>query len=157
MNQKAQITKSWLEFEADINNLIETMEEYKPDVIVPSMCGGLVPAGIIAEKLAQKHGSPFRDIRPISIERDGDKRRIVYDVHGDLTGLNVLLLEDDMPSGKGFQYVKGEFQKRGANVKIAAVYVNPTSEQFADFYGRKLDPLPNLPWKPARSGNRLMD
>jgi hypoxanthine phosphoribosyltransferase len=151
-----QVRKSWEEFEADIDKLVTMMGDYRPDVIVPSMCGGLVPAGILAEKLSQKYRQPFRDIRPISIERDGDKRIIRYDIQGDISGLNVLLLEDDLPTGKGFEYAREEFQRRGANVKIAAVYVNSVSKPLADFYGEKLDSLPNLPWKPTRAGDRLM-
>jgi hypoxanthine phosphoribosyltransferase len=151
-----QITKSWQEFEVAIDKLVEMMGDYKPDVIIPSMNGGLVPAGILAEKLSQKDSLPFRDVRPISIERIGDKRIIRYDVQGDISGLNVLLLDDDLPTGKGFQHAKQEFQRRGAKVKIAAVYVNSISEKLADFYGEKLDPLPNLPWKPTRSGDRIV-
>ncbi len=151
-----QENKTWQEFETDIDKLVEMMGDYRPDVIVPSMNGGLVPAGILAEKLSQKYGVPFRDVRPISIEREGNTRRIAYDVQGDLSGQNILLLEDDLPSGKGFQHAKQEFEKRGASVKIAAVYVNSVSEPFADFYGEKLDPLPNLPWKPVRAGDRLI-
>ena len=143
-----QVNKTWQEFEADIDSLVEMMGDYRPDVIVPSMCGGLVPAGILAEKLK------VRDVRPISIERVGEERRIVYDVQGDISGLNVLLLEDDMPTGSGFVHAKNVYEQRGANVKVAAVYVNSVSEGIANFYGQKLDPLPNLPWKPARSGDR---
>lgn len=148
---KEQIEKSWEDFVKDIDRLIEMMGDYRPDVIVPSMRGGLVPAGILAEKL------DIKDIRPISIERKGDERTIAYDVHGDLRGLKVLLLEDDLPSGKGFIVVKEQYEKQGAEVKIAAVYVTSQSESVADFFGEKRDPLPNLPWKPARAGDRIVD
>ncbi len=151
-----QAIKTWAEFISDIDSLIDMMGNYKPDVIVPSMNGGLVPAGILAEMLSQKYGTPFRDVRPIIIERLGNKRRLAYDIQGNISGKKVLLLEDDLPTGKGPVHVKEEFQKRGANVKIAAVYINSISAPFADFYGEKLDPLPNLPWKPTRKGDRLM-
>ncbi len=150
-----QQNKTWQEFGNDIDKLIEMMKNYKPDVIIPSMCGGLVPAGILVEKLSRKYGSPFRDVRPISIKREENSRSIVYDVQGNISGLKVLLLEDDMPSGKGFLFVKKEYTKRGADVKIAAVYVNSKSKKIADFYGEFSSQLPNLPWKPARSGNRV--
>lgn len=151
-----QLNKTWQDFESDIEKLVDMMGDYQPDAIIPSMCGGLVPAGILVEKLGKRYGSPFRDVRPISILRRGDERLIAYDVQGDLSGLHVLLLEDDLPSGKGFEFVRGVYQSRGALVKIAAVYVNSVSVSLADFYGQKLDPLPNLPWKPARAGDRLI-
>jgi len=145
-----QANKSWGEFVKDIDKLIIVMGKYRPDVIVPSMCGGLVPAGILAEKLG------IKDVRPISIERIGEKRRIAYDIQGRIKGLKLLLLEDDLPTGRGFLHAKQIFQKKGAKVKIAAVYVNSKSKGTADFYGQLLDPLPNLPWKPSRSSDRIV-
>lgn len=149
-HEKERIEKNWEEFVKDIDRLIEMMGDYRPDVIVPSMIGGLVPAGILAEKLG------IKDVRPISIERRGSDRSIAYDVHGDLKGLKVLLLEDDLPTGLGFIAAKKLYEERGAEVKIAAVYVNSQSENIADFFGEKRDPLPNLPWKPARAGDRIV-
>jgi len=142
--------KTWEEFEKDIDKLIEMMGSYNPDIIVPSMCGGLVPAGIIAEKLK------IKDVRPISIERIGEERKVVYDIQGEVEGKKILLLEDDLPTGKGFILLKGILEKKGAEVKIAAVYINKKSKGVADFYGELLDPLPNLPWKPSRSGDRKL-
>lgn len=145
-----QTDKSWDEFTKDVDFLIKAMGDYRPDVIIPSMRGGLVPAGILAEKLS------IKDVRPVSIQRKGESRIIAYDIQGDIKGLKVLLLEDDMPTGKGFIFAKKEYEERGAEVKIAAIYVNSTSEKVADFFGRKYDPLPNLPWKPARAGDRIV-
>lgn len=142
--------KMWGEFEKDVRSMVGIMGDYRPDIIVPSMCGGLVPAGMVSELLGVK------DVRPISIERRGDERIIVYDVQGDVAGKSILLLEDDLPSGKGFLHAKGVYEGRGAEVKIAAVYVNSKSEAVADFYGQVLNPLPDLPWKPARSGDRIV-
>ncbi len=144
------ISKSWDEFIGDVDKLVESFGSYRPDVIVPSMCGGLVPAGIVAERLG------IKDTRPISIERKGTTRRITYDIQGDIAGMKILLLEDDLPTGKGFIFAKEYYQSKGALVKIAAVYVNSESEKIADYFGRKHDPLPNLPWKPARAGDRII-
>jgi len=143
--------KTWKEFEQDIDKLIEKMSSYSPDILVPSMCGGLVPAGIIAEKLK------IKDVRPVSIERMGEKRKVVYKIQGSVKNMNVLLLEDDLPTGKGSIYLKRILEERGAEVKIAAIYVNSKSKEVADFYGEISDPLPDLPWKPTRSGDRILN
>ncbi len=142
--------KSWEEFIKDTDKLAEMMKSYKPDIIVPSMNGGLVPAGILAEKLS------IKDVRPVSIERIGEKRKIAYDIQGDVKGKKILLLEDDLPTGKGFIYLKSILEKKGAEVRIAAVYVNYKSKKVADFYGEDLDILPDLPWKPNRNGDRVI-
>jgi hypoxanthine phosphoribosyltransferase len=141
--------KSWVDFIKDIDKRVEMMKSYRPDIIVPSMNGGLVPAGILAEKLN------IKDVRPVSIDRIGDKRKIAYEIQGDVKGKKILLLEDDLPTGKGFIYLRSILEKSGAEVRIAAVYVNYKSKKVADFYGEELDILPDLPWKPARTGDRV--
>jgi hypoxanthine phosphoribosyltransferase len=145
------IKKNWQDFELDVYKLADKMGDYKPDVIVPSMAGALVPAGIISEVLKVK------DIRPINIERSGKGRRIVYDIKGDITGLKILLLEDSMNTGFGLLSAKKIYENRGAKVKIASVYVNEQSEKIADFFGEKLEFLPNFPWKPNREEDRKLD
>ena len=134
----------------DVDALVTNIGSFNPDIIVPSMRSGLIPAGITSEKLC------IKDVRPINIERIGEERKIVYDLQGDISGKNVLLLEDDLPTGKGFLLVKKIFEGRGANVKVAVVYVNSLSEKVADFFGKKHNPLPDLPWKPTRSGDRVL-
>ena len=47
------------------------------------------------------------------------------------------------------------FEQRGANVKIAVVYVNEKSVKIVDFYAEELDELPDYPWKKQHSGDRL--
>ena len=53
--------------------------------------------------------------------------------------------------------VKDTFLKRGASdVRIAAVYVTPQAAKATDFYAKVLEPLPNLPWKPSRIGDKII-
>jgi hypoxanthine phosphoribosyltransferase len=147
---RVNMKKSWKEFEEDVTVLVEKVREFKPQVIVPSMRGALIPAVLLSETLGVK------DVRPISIDRVGEERTLVYDVQGSLKGLRVLLLEDDLPTGKGFLHVKKLFEERGAIVKIAVVYVKPDTTKYADFYGKIMQKLPDLPWKPFRQNDRVL-
>ena len=142
--------KTWVEFEADVMKLVEKTRGFKPDVIVASLRGGLVPAGILAEKMRVK------DVRFISIERVGEERRVACDVQGDVKGLKLLLVEDGLPTGKGPPIAKKHLEERGALVNTSAVYVNSISCDKVDFYGEKIEPLPDLPWKPSRTGDRFV-
>ncbi len=141
--------KSWQQVHFDSLALAGKVRAFKPDIISPCMLGGLVPGMIIAKALG------IKDVRPIDIEREGNERRLAYDVQGDIAGKRVLLLEDDLPTGKGPAVVKKLFEERGAEVKIAAVYVNEKSAKIADFYAALLDKLPDYPWKKQHSGDRL--
>ena len=141
--------KTWAEFEFDVVKLAEKMSGFQPDVIIASLRGGLVPAGILAEKMRVK------DVRFISIERVGEERRVACGVQGEVKGLKLLLVEDDLPTGKGPPIAKKHLEERGAFVKTSAVYVNSISFDKVDFYAEKIDPLPDLPWKPSRSGDRV--
>lgn len=142
-------TKTWEQFHADTLKLVETLGDYRPDVIVPCMLGGLIPGTIVAKAL------DIKEVRPIDIEREGNERRLAYDLQGSIEGEKVLILEDDLPTGKGPVAIKKQFEERGAEVKIAAVYVTPLSEKVTDFYAEVIEELPNWPWKKQHSGDRL--
>lgn len=99
------------------------------------------------------------DVRPMNIEREEGGRRIVYPPGGNVgnvAGLDVLILEDDVPTGGSILYAKRVLEDQGAKVKIAAVYVHSKSARLVDFYGMVSDPLPSLPWKPSREGDRIV-
>ena len=128
---------------------MENFGDYRPDVIAPCMLGGLIPAAIMAKRLG------IVDVRPIDIEREGNERRLAYDVQGSIEGKKVLILEDDLPTGKGPAVVKKQFEQRGAEVRIAAVYVNGKSRQLTDFYAEVVEEMPDYPWKRFHKGDRL--
>ena len=143
--------KSWDEFYSDILKLVKNFGDYRPDIICPCMTGGLVVGGVVARLLE------IKDVRPIDIERKGDERILAYDIQGGIEGKKVLLLEDDLPTGKGPAVVKKIFEQRGAEVKIAAVYVSPVGEKVSDFYVEVMEHLPDYPWKKQHSGDRLRE
>ncbi len=54
----------------------EAMGEYRPNVLVPYMVGGLVPGALLAKHL------DITDVRPAGIDRNCDARVISYDIAG---------------------------------------------------------------------------
>lgn len=84
------------------------------------MDGGLVPAGIISAKLG------IKDVRPVSIGRKVDERYFLYPVRGDIgdiKGKNILIIEDDIPTGKGMYMARDHMLSQGARVvRIACVF-----------------------------------
>jgi len=143
------VKKSWEQLHSDCLKLIDEFGSYRPDVVCPCMLGGLISAAIIAKTLG------ISDVRPIDIERKGDERRLAYDVHGSLKGKKVLILEDDLPTGKGPAVIKRLFEQRGSEVKIGALYVTPEGAKVADFFVEEMPQLPDYPWKKHHAGDRL--
>jgi len=142
-----------VQFKIDVQRLITKMEDYRPDIIVPLLRGGQAPCVYIAEQLK------IIDVRPISIERINEKRNIVFPPKGNIgkvNGKKILLLEDDIPTGKSLIYAKKFYESKGADVKIAAVYVLPETKNIANFYGVEMVELPDMYFKPSRSGDRIV-
>ena len=140
---------TWKQYHADILALADKISEYNPDVIVPCMIGGLIPGAIIAKHLG------ISDVRPIDIERRGSERHLVYDVQGELRGKRVVIVEDDLPTGIGPKMVKELFERRGAEVKIAAIYVTPQSQEIVDYYVEMPEQPYDYPWKERHIGDRV--
>lgn len=140
---------SWQQYHADILLLKERLGNYRPDVIVPCMLGGLIPGAILAKFLG------IADVRPIDIERKGTERRLAYDVQGSVAGKKMLVVEDDLPTGIGPAIIKKQFEQRGAEVKIAAIYITQASKPLADFFVREFERPPDYPWKKGHVGDRL--
>ena len=103
--------KSWQQLHSDVLKLAEKVKAFEPDIIVPCMLGGFVPGMIMAKALG------IKDVRPIDIEREGEERRLAYDIQGSIAGKRVLLLEDDLPTGRGPAVIKKVFEKGGGRSK----------------------------------------
>ena len=145
--------KTWDQYHADILILAEKSANYKPDIICPVMLGGLIPGAIIAKYFE------LNDVRPIDIERNGDHRRLAYDVQGNISGKRILIVEDDLPTGIGPARIAQEFRQRGSDVKIGALYVTPQSQKLTDFWVElyeSADEFPGYPWKRPHIGDRVI-
>jgi uncharacterized protein len=141
--------REWCEL---IAGLIERIRaSFKPDILVPIMNGGLVPGGIIAAQLK------IKDLRPVSIGRTSETRYFLWPADGnigDITGKKILLIEDDVPSGKSVNLVREKFLAAGAaEVRIVCVYKR-TDIIGIDYYAVEVDDFPEYWWKVTNLGDR---
>jgi len=105
--------------------LAQKLKQYNPDILVPCMIGGLIPGAIIAKEL------DIKDVRPISIDRIGDRRPISYNIQDpdDIKNKIVVIVEDDLRSGIGPQEAKQYFIGLGAKeVIIASIYIRSITQ-----------------------------
>ncbi len=145
----------WKEWSELLSSVIQKiMADYQPEIIVPAMNGGLVPAGIVAARLKLK------DVRPVSVGRRGEERFFLYPKNGDIgdiKGKRILIVEDDVPTGKSIKMAREHFLAQGAKeVKIACVF-KAKGVGGIDFFAGEVNPhsFPEYPWKITNLGDRV--
>lgn len=147
-------TLSWNKWVSLLIQVVDkTKDSYKPDILVPIMNGGLVPAGIVGKQMS------IRDIRPVSIGRDGEKRYFIFPNDGKIGTVarkKILIVEDDAMTGKSVELVKKHLFRNGAKeVKTICVFIIEGLKNIEFFYTElDADSFPIYPWKKPNFGNR---
>lgn len=133
---------NWETFQNEINELSKKID-YKPDVIVGIVRGGIIPARILSTKLK------VNEVYCLNVRKKEDERKVVTEILEDLVGKNTLLVEDVLESGLSIVAAKEYFETRGAKVKTASLYITPISKLTPDFFIREVElPLTfSFPWE----------
>lgn len=132
----------WMEAEHLIDKVVKKIwiDGFAPDVIVGISRGGLIPARMIADRMALK------EVITIKMEHWGtavplEEARITRGLHGDidLKGKNVLLVDDLTDTGESLQKAKKHVESyQPAEVKTAVIEHKLCSKYLPDYYARKL-------------------
>ncbi len=131
---------SWDEFDKEIRALAQEVD-YTPEIIVAVVRGGLVPARLLSTLLN------VPQMRCITMVRNGGERKIMDELHEDITGKKVLVVEDMIESGKSLETAKQYFESKGAQVKTACLYTMPISEMAPDYFLREVPEVMKFPWE----------
>lgn len=131
---------SWDDFEEDISALARKID-YKPNVIVGIARGGMVPAARLSHLL----GVPV--VYCLTVKKDGDGRRIVTEITGNIKDEDVLLLEDMVETAESMGVVREYLESLGAHVRTACLYTTARSRITPDFYLRQVDGPVHFPWE----------
>lgn len=116
------------------------MVDYQPDIIVGIARGGMVPAVILSKSLGVK------DTFTLLVKRAGERRHIVNDITADISGKNILLVEDMIETGRGLLLAKQHLEGKGADVKTACLYIMPISEIKPDYFLTTVSEVMRFPW-----------
>lgn len=129
----------WQETENQIQLLVSKITD-EPDVIVAVVRGGLVPARLIAKIMGVK------DMYSLTVKKDGLIRKVTSSINENLSGKNVLLVEDALESGASLVTAKEYLESIGAIVKTTSLYIQTDSKTKPDYYLSEKDELPIFPW-----------
>ncbi|MCK5234489.1 MAG: hypothetical protein KAJ20_00405 [Candidatus Aenigmarchaeota archaeon] len=133
----------YVTFEDGICRLSRKIGEsgYEPDMIIGILRGGAIPARYLSTALDVKKMSA------IEVVKDGEGRRVVAAPTYDLDGLEILLVEDMLESGKSLDVGEKYLESKGAIVTTACFYIMPQTVIKPDFYLEEIEDVVNFPWE----------
>ena len=131
---------TWRQLREEIRSLAKKID-YRPDVIVGIVRGGLVPARLLSSELNVK------DMYSLTIKKIKDQRKVMSDILEDMQGKHILLVEDMLETGNSLVAAKKYLEGRGAVVKTACLYVMPISGYIPDFSLKEIQEIPIFPWE----------
>ena len=132
---------NWDEFEAEMRKL-KGKVDLTPDIVVGIARGGVIPATLLSKWLKVK------DLFTLKLEKKREKGISAFAM-ADVTGKNILLVEDMIETGRGMLGGKEFLEARGAKVMTACLYTMAKSEIVPDFFLRQLPEVPEFPWNKA--------
>ena len=129
---------NWQEFDSETRALARKID-FKPDIVIAIVRGGLIPATILAKLLK------VADMNVLCVARNDGVPRITNDV-GDVARKNILLVEDMIETGRTLIAGKRYLEESGATVKTACLYTMPTSEITPDYSLKQVEEAMKFPW-----------
>ncbi|RME54685.1 phosphoribosyltransferase [Candidatus Woesearchaeota archaeon] len=120
-----------------ISDLIKK-DDFHPDVVVGISRGGLVPARLICDFLHVKSCFTLKvDHWGLTATKDGEAK-LTHPLNKDLTGLNVLLVDDITDSGQSIELARQHLEELNPkSLKVATLYTLKGAKHHPDYYGEE--------------------
>lgn len=132
----------WNQFEEKIKILAEKIkQDFQLDIIVGVLRGGAVPARLLSRELDMKK------MYGISVEKQGEERKVITDILADIKERKILLVEDMIETGRSLIVAKKYLAEKGAEVKTACLFTMPQSEIQPDYFLHEVESAPKFPWE----------
>ena len=141
---------SWEDAEKSIGSLARKISEsgFTPDTLVAISRGGLVPARLLSDVLDIPNLYTIRISFYSSVGVKKEKPEVTQPLSADLSGKNVLLVDDISDSGKSLSLAL-EYLKplNPARVKTATIHFKPDSLLKPDFFHSTTESWIIYPWE----------
>lgn len=133
---------SWDELYEAIREIVRKIKKdgFRPDLVIALSRGGFVPARLICDMMIVKDLVSIKiDHWGITATKDG-KAHLRYPLKADLSGKNVLIVDDITDTGESMRIAKEFAEKLNPReIKTAAIFHIKTSKFVPDYYGREID------------------
>ena len=154
MTNERYLHLTWMDVQRLSEKLADQIAEtgFRPDIIVAVSRGGFDPARILSDELNIRSLASLQVIYYAGIRERNDKPQVKYPLNADISGLNVLVVDDVADSGNSLKVVKEYVDSLGPReVKMATLHHKPWSTFEPDFYAESVDKWIIYPWEPRES------
>lgn len=154
MTNERYLHLTWMDVQRLSEKLADQIAEsgFRPDIIVAVSRGGFDPARILSDELNIRSLASLQVIYYAGIRERNDKPQVKYPLNADISGLNVLVVDDVADSGNSLKVVKEYIDSLGPReVKMATLHHKPWSTFEPDFYAESVDKWIIYPWEPRES------
>lgn len=154
MTNERYLHLTWMDVQRLSEKLADQIAEsgFRPDIIVAVSRGGFDPARILSDELNIRSLASLQVIYYAGINERNDKPQVKYPLNADISGLNVLVVDDVADSGSSLKVVKEYIDSLGPReVKMATLHHKPWSSFEPDFYAESVDKWIIYPWEPRES------
>ncbi len=122
--------------------------DFRPDIIVALLRGGLVPARILSDYLNINRIFVVGVTFYVDVGKTSDKPVITQPLNVNLSGSDVLIVDDVADTGETLILVKEHINALGAgSIKIATLHKKPWSKIKPDFFVDETDSWIIYPWE----------
>ena len=154
MTNERYLHLTWMDVQRLSEKLADQIAEtgFRPDIIVAVSRGGFDPARILSDELNIRSLASLQVIYYAGVNERNDKPQVKYPLNADISGLNVLVVDDVADSGNSLKVVKEYIDSLGPReVKMATLHHKPWSSFEPDFYAESVDKWIIYPWEPRES------
>ncbi|MFV2014226.1 MAG: phosphoribosyltransferase [Candidatus Heimdallarchaeota archaeon] len=121
---------------------------FKPDVIIGVARGGWIPGRLLADFLDIKETINIKVEAYEFIGETNVEAQITQDIHTNIDGKKVLVVDDIADSGESLLAVYNSLKERKpVSVKTATIYYKPHSAIKPDFYAEETTAWVIFPWE----------
>jgi len=131
---------TWQELQKELK-LLQNKINYSPDIIVGIVRGGIVPARILSSYLNVKN------MFCLNVKKIGNQREVSTAINENISGKNILLVEDMLETGKSLIVAKKYLEQKGATVKTVCLYTMQISKIMPDYFIKEVANAIKFPWE----------
>lgn len=142
----------------DVQSLAEEVAEkvnesgFRPDVIVAVSRGGFDPARILCDQLSVMRLASLQIEYYEGVNRTRGAPKIVFPLNADVTGHDVLVVDDVSDTGSSLREAREHVASRGASeVRVGTLHVKPWTTFMPNYYASEVDAWIVYPWETLES------